>query len=780
MPGQLDCPMKRERLLLPPVCALAASALLLALLGIGPCLPGLAQGIVDPTLPLVPIPDVVTVEATDPEAAEPARVPPGQMRPTLLNPALFTVTRTGPNDFALPVQYHLEGSAQNGVDYEFLSGLVVIPAGSTTALITVTPFDDGLVELTETVAVVLDSPICPAIFPPPRECYQLGSPFAAKAVLLDNGEGAPPSGPVVNLVATDDSATEPPTSDPSISKLVDRGTFTVTRTGGDLSLPMLVFFGLEGTASEGIDYAPLGSTVWIPAGASSVELPVIPWFDTLKEGDESVVVRLYPSPIIDPAGPGGVILPVEYYDVGSNSVATVTIHDNSLSTGNLPPKADIVRPVSGSVYTAPAAIEIVVQTADADGYVPFVEFFAGTQRIGESRITWIRKPDPGTLVTHSFSWGNVQAGDYLLTAVAHDDLGATTTTAPVAVHVDPWLGTLPRVTVSATDPEAAEPTPLPPGMGLAIRPNVAVFTLHRTGGDLNRPLAVHYHMEGTARNGVDYAYLPGLVVIPESVSDAEVTVVPMDDDLVEGTETIDLVIDPVSCPKFARFDPTCYTVGDPGAAEAKLLDNDPDDSLPPVIHLYATDPIASEGQPVWGTREAVFILHRTGRTNEAVTVGLQVSGTATPGLDYESLPGSVTLPAGERRAKLVLVPIDDKIPEGMETVRLELLPPPAPAKPLPGWPAYRLEPPYRAEALILDDDHPLPPSLHLPDGMFHVCLPIPGPGTYEVEVSPDLKTWAPAGPANPIAGILHYIDPEVVGPSGKFYRLAPAGTTTAP
>ncbi len=993
----------------------------------------------DPTLLPRVLPDVVTIEATDPDGGEPNRVPPGQFRPIVLNPVVFTVIRRGPIDFDLPVHYQVSGSAENGVDYEKLPGLVVIPAGSATATITVIPWDDDLAEPTETVVILLESPICPAIFPPPKECYRVGLQNAAKAVildngavtsdnfppkvdivkptqgesfaapadiaieaqtgdadgyadfveffangkkigesrlvfivapkpgtilthvfqwqgvspgtydltavahddrgatgesssvmvrvlddqplpivtveatdpeaaeprtpsiyekfapnrgrftitrtgptnmdlsvfmafrgsaengidyaqipeiavipagafsvdlevlaindqriektetvealllqpftlltpldpviptasaqvisippnipvvvslfpsykigtpssatvqLLDNGEGPPDTRPVVNIRASDDSATEPATAEPN-KRLLDIGAFTITRTGGNTALPMLVFFCVEGSATEEVDYLALSSSVWIPAGADSVDLSVVPLFDTLKEGDESVVVRLHPSPIIHPpiftSADGAGVLPAECYEVGSSSVAKVVIHDNDLSSENRPPKADIAKPISGAVFTELATLEIEVRTVDVDGYVSFVEFFAGKELIGESRLVWIRQPDPGTVITHSFVWSNVPAGEYVLTAVAHDDGGATSATAPVTVHVVPAVR-MPKVTVVATDAEAAEPTPLPLGVGAAMRPNVAVFTVTREGGDLSVPLVVHYHMEGIARNGLDYLQLPGSVVIAENTDSADVTVQAIDDDLVEGDETVALVLDPAICRAVAKPTPGCYSVGDPSAAKAIIKDNDPNDSLPPKIHLYAIDPIATEGIPSWGSRNAVFLVHRTGRTNEAVTVGLKVTGTATSGKDYKALPESVTLPAGERRARLVVVPIDDREPERIETVRLELLAAPLTPVHAHGWPAYLLARPYRAVALILDNDHRLPPSVHLPDGTFHVCIPVRAGANYEVEVSTDLEVWSSAGPANPVDDIIHYIDPDSDGSSVKFYRAVP-------
>jgi hypothetical protein len=56
-------------------------------------------------------------------------------------PGVFTITRTGSTTAALTVQYALSGTATNGVAYNALSGSVVIPAGTNSAQVLVTPKD---------------------------------------------------------------------------------------------------------------------------------------------------------------------------------------------------------------------------------------------------------------------------------------------------------------------------------------------------------------------------------------------------------------------------------------------------------------------------------------------------------------------------------------------------------------------------------------------------------------------------------------------------------------
>jgi hypothetical protein len=88
----------------------------------------------------------------------------------------------------------------------------------------------------------------------------------------------------------------------------------------------------------------------------------------------------------------------------------------------------------------------------------------------------------------------------------------------------------------------------------------------------------------------------------------------------------------------------------------------------PVLTLVATDPNASEVGPDTGT----FTITRTGSLAEAVFVGYSVSGSANAA-DYGNLTNSVTIPAGQATATVVVTPINDGSAEGPETVVLTLL-----------------------------------------------------------------------------------------------------------
>jgi hypothetical protein len=61
-------------------------------------------------------------------------------------------------------------------------------------------------------------------------------------------------------------------------------------------------------------------------------------------------------------------------------------------------------------------------------------------------------------------------------------------------------------------------------------------------GDTSQALAVRYVIRGTARNGIDYNLLPGVVEIPAKKKSAKLLIRPVAEGLEEGPETIELEV----------------------------------------------------------------------------------------------------------------------------------------------------------------------------------------------------------------------------------------------
>src|SRR5437867_10984192 len=114
----------------------------------------------------------------------------------------------------------------------------------------------------------------------------------------------------------------------------------------------------------------------------------------------------------------------------------------------------------------------------------------------------------------------------------------------------------------------------------------------------------------------------------------------------------------------------------------------------PVISVSASDPNASEAGPDPGA----FTIRREGPTNTGVRVFFTLRGTASNGVDYETISENVEMPSGVVRVVIPVKPIDDTIPEPIETVNLRLVP-----SPLAGAiDQYRIGSPTNAVASIRD------------------------------------------------------------------------------
>jgi hypothetical protein len=208
---------------------------------------------------------------------------------------------------------------------------------------------------------------------------------------------------------------------------------------------------------------------------------------------------------------------------------------------------------------------------------------------------------------------------------------------------------LANVRVEATDASATES-----GAG------TGTFTISRTG-DLTDELEVQFGVSGTAVEGTDYTVetadqvpltTPFAVVLPANEAAVTITVVPVDDAVVEDTETAIVTLSAS----------LAYTITGSGAT-VEISDDEP------TVTIAATTPTSVEGGAA-GT----FTVSRSGSTVNALTVNFSAAGTATAGDDYTAIGSSVTIPAGQLSAAISVTAVDDTAVEPVETVVLTLQP----------------------------------------------------------------------------------------------------------
>ena len=117
-----------------------------------------------------------------------------------------------------------------------------------------------------------------------------------------------------------------------------------------------------------------------------------------------------PPPVPSPT------LAKEYIYAGGKLIATEE------GAANVAPTVSIASPANNAVFTAPASITIDATASDADGTISKVEFFQGTTLLSTD-----------TAAPFSFSWTNVAAGTYSLTAKATDNGNLVTTSSAITV-----------------------------------------------------------------------------------------------------------------------------------------------------------------------------------------------------------------------------------------------------------------------------------------------------------------------------------------------------------
>ena len=89
----------------------------------------------------------------------------------------------------------------------------------------------------------------------------------------------------------------------------------------------------------------------------------------------------------------------------------------------------------------------------------------------------------------------------------------------------------------------------------------------------------------------------------------------------------------------------------------------------PVVQIIASDAVAGE----FGTNTARITLVCPNGTNTApLVVNYSVSGTATPGVDYAALPGTITIPAGVLATNILILPLGNNLATNQATVTLTL------------------------------------------------------------------------------------------------------------
>ncbi|MDQ6633095.1 MAG: hypothetical protein M3Y82_15300, partial [Verrucomicrobiota bacterium] len=514
-----------------------------------------------------------------------------------------SVSLSATSTIPISVDYRIIGGTASSNDYTFTPGTLTFDPGEWSKSIPLTIINDSILESNETIRLVLNNPVGATLDGNKIHTYTILDDDSASVTVVATAPTASETGPLP-------------------------GNFRFSRVG-NLTTNLVVNFQVTGTASAPSDYAPIGTSVTIPAGAAFVDLQVVPVNDATVEIGETVVVTLT-------SAAGAKLI--------SPSVATVTIVDNDLETLPVVSVTSTVKPIAleGSANNGEF---VFTRSGSSSGALTIYFTISGTASNGVdyAQITNIVTiPDGQTFATISITPLDdtlVEGDETVLVNLTVRDTYRVLFPASALVTIQ---DNDQSVRVDASDFEAAEPGT-----------NRGEFTFTRFG-TTNSDLTIFFNVSGTAINGLDYVAISNSIIIRSNQLFATLPIVPLDDFLREGPETV----------KVTLLSGSNYSFSSPTNATVTILDDEP------MVSLVGTITNASEN----GRQPGVITLIRTGDTNVDFVVNLAVNGTATYGVDYPPFATNVLFCCGASSIDVTIYPTNDLLIENLETVAVSILP----------------------------------------------------------------------------------------------------------
>lgn len=679
----------------------------------------------------------VWITALDPIATEqtPDEFPPGVLAPIRApDTATIRISRRACDvSFPLEVRYRIGGTAANGVDYRELGGVAVIPANQWHVDVVVLPWDDELVEGTETVVLRIDPPVCVAIEPPPLDCYVVHEPAEAIAFIRDDdtGENRLPKVMITKPQSGAEFGVRTPIE--IVAVAVDP----------DGWVPKVEFFANGDKIGE-------QEIVFIQEPDPGQEMTFSMVWQNAQPGDYLLVAKA-----TDDRGGMGKSEPVKISVVDHHPIPKVSIQ--------------VVDPIAseGSLATG------------AGGIAPDTALFKVTRNI--------RSEHPLEVAYH-LGGTAANGGDYLQLS-GRVLIPAGEWSAPVVIRpIDDNLAEGTETVVIELAPVACPaiwpPDPScyeigEPARALAYIRDNDVQPNHRPKIALTNPLdgdvfdaLTDIELRAEAKDPDGWVRLVQFFANGDQIGEVSMDFIqapPPGQEQVFEMKWEDAPAGRHVLTAVAVDNEGLRSVSEPVHIKVTRPDG------PPVVTIHARDPHAREGGPDGEPDPAYFRVKRTGPTGSALNVFYTVAGTATNGGDYQELSGMVTIPAGRRSGVIRVLPVDDHLPERLETVLVKLIEAPLAADlAILGDPSYVIGRPGRAGAYILDNDRPRPGCLELPDGMINLCFDGRPGVSYAIEMTTDFIHWRRVEENTVRDGHIHFVDPDAAGQERRFYRIVEA------
>jgi|GEM_PF-1199688 len=570
--------------------------------------------------------DTATVSISSPTVTE------GNSGLTNLN---FNISLTNPVDVDTTVTFNTaDGTATSASgDYDALTNVTVtIPAGQTSVSKTVSVHGDNLVELTETLTATISN-----LSAGGRTGVTLGTATGTGTITNDDTANITISG---GSVAEGNSGTSNLPFTINLSNPVDTDIIVVFSTNA------------TGTATPGTDFvAQSNVAITIPAGQTTVTKNVVVNGDTSAEADETV------GAVLGIQNNGG-----RNASVTTSSATGTILNDDTEISVSVSPSVVFEDGISNLVYTftragvTTGALTVNFSVAGTADSADFTHSGDTTFGATAGTVTFAPGATTATVTIDPTADSTVELDENLTLAVTAGtgyNLAASNTSATGTILNDDAT-----VTVSVSPASVAEDGP-----------GVLTYTFTRVGYTGNS-LPVNVNLSGTAGLTGDYSATgftsfntstgAAVVTFSGESSTAIVTISPTDDTTGEPDETV----------VFTLGAGSGYGLGAQTVATGTIINDDTAVSV-------SLAPASVNENSATGH---VYTFTRTGDTSTALTVNFGVGGTALFTSDYTASgasaftasTGSVVIPIGQSSVNVTLVPVNDVLVEGDETITLNV------------------------------------------------------------------------------------------------------------
>ena len=518
-------------------------------------------------------------------------------------------TSTNASDEAIVITYSVGGTATSGLDYQTPDNTATIPIGGTSITENFNIIADDVPEGLETIIVTITDVSHPR-----------------GIINSDNFSD--------NLTITSiDTADITVINGTNGSEDGTNSTFIFNISPAS-SVPIEVDFTLSGSALAGTDYTAPTSPHVIPAGVTTHQLSIPILNDSDDDAGETIIITLDSVS----AGPGVITSPDN---------ATNTIQDNDQVIVSISPGSNGSESAEDNVtftisldQAAPSGFDVnFTRTGTATSVSDYdttpccmVSFATGEQT----------KTLEYTVVDDAIAEGTETIIITLDNATGVGSIGSQNSTSRLITDNDTAVITVNQTPVNGDEPSTTS----------------AVFTIE-TSNQASYPITVSYVISGTATAGSDFTAPSGTVTIPALTSSQTVTIPILGDTVAEDNETIILSLDTVTSGS--------ALIGSDNAATALVTDDD----TVTVSILSSTD--TDEDNATTGAFQVgLSALAETDITATFTVLPLAPNG-AVEGTDYQSVGTTVTIPAGQMSANVVITPIDDSDAEGTESIEMTLV-----------------------------------------------------------------------------------------------------------